>query len=104
MFGQASAFATGSAQNPMKDVEVTQPPGDSISKLAFSPNANYLVAASWDNNVCLLSTITQWCSSRPLPPACCCRSAAGKCRITGRVSLRPSTVMQPQSWTAAGMW
>lgn len=55
MFGQGSAFATGGAQNPMKDVAVTQPPVDSISKLAFSPNANYLIAASWDNNVCLLS-------------------------------------------------
>ena len=52
MFGQSSAFsAGGSAQNPNKDLEVTQPPSDSISKVAFSPNANYLVAASWDNNV-----------------------------------------------------
>lgn len=51
MFGQGSAFAAGTAHNPMKDVAVTQPPGDSISKLAFSPNANYLLASTWDNNV-----------------------------------------------------
>jgi mRNA export factor len=51
MFG-SSAFAGGSAaQNPNKDMAVTQPPNDSISKLAFSPTSNYLIASSWDNNV-----------------------------------------------------
>ena len=39
----------------MKDVEVTNPPDDSISCLRFSPpsvnNASYLIAGSWDNNV-----------------------------------------------------
>ena len=51
MFG-SSAFSGGSAaQNPNKDIAVTQPPNDSISKLAFSPTANYLIASSWDNNV-----------------------------------------------------
>lgn len=65
MFGQASAFASGGGQNPMKDLEVTQPPGDSISKLAFSPNANYLIASSWDNNVCLPSAISRLCWSKP---------------------------------------
>ena len=50
MFG--SAFSAGSAaHNPNKDTAVTQPPNDSISKVAFSPTANYLVASSWDNNV-----------------------------------------------------
>jgi len=37
--------------NPMKDVEVAQAPEDSISKLAFSPNSNYLVASAWDSTV-----------------------------------------------------
>jgi mRNA export factor len=50
MFGQ-SAFSAGGAQKVVKDWAVAQPPNDSISKLAFSPNANYLLAASWDNNV-----------------------------------------------------
>jgi hypothetical protein len=38
----------------MKDFEVTSPPDDSISSLAFSPTTvqqNFLIAGSWDNNV-----------------------------------------------------
>jgi len=34
-----------------KDIEVTDPPSDSISSLAFSPQADYLAVGSWDNNV-----------------------------------------------------
>lgn len=34
-----------------KDIEVADPPGDSISSIAFSPQADYLAVASWDNNV-----------------------------------------------------
>ena len=34
-----------------KDMEVDQPPEDSISKVSFSPNSNYMVASSWNNNV-----------------------------------------------------
>ena len=37
--------------NPMKDHEVSQAPEDSISKLAFSPNSNYLIASAWDSTV-----------------------------------------------------
>jgi len=33
------------------DVEVSDPPSDSISAMAFSPVADYLAVASWDNNV-----------------------------------------------------
>ena len=55
-------FGVPSTHNPMKDFEVQQPPDDSISKIAFSPNANYLIAGSWDNNVRRASA-TQ---SRPL--------------------------------------
>lgn len=50
MFQQQS-FGSVGTHNPMKDFEVQQPPDDSISKIAFSPNANYLIASSWDNNV-----------------------------------------------------
>ena len=35
----------------MKDYEVQQPPEDSISSLSFSPNANYIVASSWNNAI-----------------------------------------------------
>jgi len=56
-FGQATNFGgmTSTTPNPMKDVEITNPPDDSISCLRFSPpsvsNASFLVAGSWDNNV-----------------------------------------------------
>lgn len=36
-----------------KDVEVHQPPGDSISCIEFSSQADYLAVGSWDNSVCL---------------------------------------------------
>ena len=49
MFQQS--FSAVGSHNPMKDFEVQQSPEDSISKIAFSPNANYLVASSWDNHV-----------------------------------------------------
>lgn len=62
MFNQSglsnvSAFgstSTPSSANPMKDFEVTSPPDDSVSSLAFSPSAlpqNFLIAGSWDCNV-----------------------------------------------------
>ena len=56
-FGQAfgnivgGGTATTGNFNPNKDVELSQPPQDSISSLHFSPVANYLVATSWDNQV-----------------------------------------------------
>lgn len=46
--------ATPSTVNPMKDFEVTSPPDDSVSSMAFSPATlpqNFLIAGSWDNNV-----------------------------------------------------
>ena len=65
MFGtQTSTFGTGSLfgstasnvtnYNPMKDIEVTSPPDDSVSSMAFSPGtmpSTFLAAGSWDNNV-----------------------------------------------------
>lgn len=59
MFQQS--FGAVGTHNPMKDFEVQQPPDDSISKIAFSPNANYLIAASWDNNV---SCVSVWHSNQ----------------------------------------
>lgn len=51
---QSQGLSTPSTANPMKDFEVTSPPDDSVSALAFSPATlpqNFLVAGSWDNNV-----------------------------------------------------
>lgn len=36
---------------------MAQPPSDSVSSLCFSPKANYLVATSWDNQVCAQTPI-----------------------------------------------
>jgi mRNA export factor len=44
MFGQYSS-------NPNNDLEVVPPPNDTVSALAWSPKANFLVATSWDNGV-----------------------------------------------------
>ncbi|XP_077284411.1 ribonucleic acid export 1 [Arctopsyche grandis] len=52
-----SAFASTAQKgttNPNKDYEVTAPPEDSISALAFSPPSipqNFLIAGSWDSQV-----------------------------------------------------
>lgn len=55
-FGQAAAAAaTTTASNTDKDIEVSDPPTDSISCLSFS-NAtagDYLAVGAWDNNVSL---------------------------------------------------
>lgn len=52
--GTFGSNITPASANPMKDFEVTSPPDDSVSSLAFSPATlpqNYLVAGSWDNHV-----------------------------------------------------
>ncbi|XP_063457161.1 mRNA export factor RAE1 isoform X1 [Pan paniscus] len=64
LFGTTSGFGTsgtsmfGSAttdnHNPMKDIEVTSSPDDSIGCLSFSPPTlpgNFLIAGSWANDV-----------------------------------------------------
>ena len=49
------SLGLGNQPNPMKDLEVTNPPDDSISCLRFSPpsvnTTSFLIAGSWDNNV-----------------------------------------------------
>ena len=53
--GGGISLGLGNQPNPMKDVEVTNPPDDSISCLRFSPpsvtTTSFLIAGSWDNNV-----------------------------------------------------
>ena len=38
-------------------LQVTQPPTDSVSSLSFSPKGNFLVATSWDNQVFTLHSL-----------------------------------------------
>uniref|UniRef100_A0A8C6I741 Rae1 protein homolog n=1 Tax=Mus spicilegus TaxID=10103 RepID=A0A8C6I741_MUSSI len=64
LFGSTSGFGTGGTSmfgstttdnhNPMKDIEVTSSPDDSIGCLSFSPPTlpgNFLIAGSWANDV-----------------------------------------------------
>jgi mRNA export factor len=47
-FGTATSTTAAPSE---KDIEVADPPPDSVSTLAFSPQADYLAVGSWDNNV-----------------------------------------------------
>ncbi|GJJ13087.1 hypothetical protein Clacol_007337 [Clathrus columnatus] len=49
--GSSSVTSTSTAVSTVKDIEVSDPPPDSISSLSWSPQADFLAAASWDNNV-----------------------------------------------------
>ena len=50
-FGTSTSTTLGSTTAVEKDIEVADPPTDSISSIAFSPTADYLAVGSWDNNV-----------------------------------------------------
>lgn len=53
-FGAVQTTGVQQLHNPNKDVEVSSPPEDSISGLAFSPASlqqNFLVSGSWDNQI-----------------------------------------------------
>lgn len=66
---QSQGLSTPSTANPMKDFEVTSPPDDSVSALAFSPATlpqNFLVAGSWDNNVIIFLLELKSCKQLPL--------------------------------------
>uniref|UniRef100_A0A6V2XQ38 Uncharacterized protein n=1 Tax=Emiliania huxleyi TaxID=2903 RepID=A0A6V2XQ38_EMIHU len=45
------SFGAGTSHNPNNDVEVQNAATDGISCLDWAPNANFLVAGSWDNQV-----------------------------------------------------
>ncbi|KAG5220136.1 WD40-repeat-containing domain protein [Salix suchowensis] len=61
----AAAVNTSNSTAAEKDieVEVADPPSDSISSLSFSGQADYLAAGSWDNNVSRLWTCLRVVSS-----------------------------------------
>lgn len=48
-FGGGTSATTATAD--VKDVELVDPPNDSISCLDFSPTADYLAVGSWNNEV-----------------------------------------------------
>jgi WD40 repeat protein len=52
-FGGAagSSSSTVVPASTEKDIEVADPPTDSISSISFSSAADYLAVGSWDNNV-----------------------------------------------------
>src|SRR5260221_11565880 len=50
-FGAASSTTANVSSSPEKDIEVADPPPDSISSLSFCPVADFLAVGSWDNNV-----------------------------------------------------
>ncbi|KAH7928359.1 WD40 repeat-like protein [Leucogyrophana mollusca] len=49
-FGRAATTPNLAIPEP-RDIEVPEPPSDSISSLAFSSAADYLAVGSWDNSV-----------------------------------------------------
>jgi len=49
--GGTTAAATNTSATAEKDIEVSDPPTDSISSLSFSSQADYLAVGSWDNSV-----------------------------------------------------
>ncbi|KAI5360293.1 Putative WD40/YVTN repeat-like-containing domain superfamily, mRNA export factor Gle2/RAE1 [Septoria linicola] len=52
IFGSAAASNANPTQGDLsKDVEVAQPPEDSVSAIKFSPASNHLSVASWDKKV-----------------------------------------------------
>lgn len=51
--GQSSSAATStpSQGDLSKDIPLASPPDDSVSDIAFSPQAEHLAVSSWDNKV-----------------------------------------------------
>ena len=43
--------AGNTSSSPDKDIEVADPPTDSISSISFSSQADYMAVGSWDNSV-----------------------------------------------------
>jgi mRNA export factor len=51
LFGQAATAATNTQGDLSKDVELKQPPSDSVSEIAFSPKNDFLAVSSWDQKI-----------------------------------------------------
>ncbi|PVU88112.1 hypothetical protein BB561_006020 [Smittium simulii] len=72
-----------------KDIEIAQPPPDTVSQLEFSPQVDYLAAASWDNNVRIWeiqkdgSSVGKSMYSHEGPALCCAWSSDGTKLVSG---------------------
>eukprot|EP01112_Ceratiomyxa_fruticulosa_P018379 TRINITY_DN5863_c0_g1_i1.p1 TRINITY_DN5863_c0_g1~~TRINITY_DN5863_c0_g1_i1.p1 ORF type:complete len:345 (-),score=62.98 TRINITY_DN5863_c0_g1_i1:37-1071(-) len=64
-----SSNSQSTLHNPNKDFEVTSPPTDGISSLAFSPRANHLVAGSWDQHLRCWEVACTTSSGQSIPKA-----------------------------------
>jgi hypothetical protein len=55
LWGARAPAATTTNNAPETDIEVVEPPSDSISCIAFSPasQGDYLAVGAWDNTVCV---------------------------------------------------
>jgi hypothetical protein len=102
----ATAAAAARPHNPNGDYEVPGVGEDSISDIAFSPAADYMLAASWDGSVCvrLVPACVLVSDSRRPPPPSCARSSCGRwvprapCRsMLSRWSSRRCAVRGPRS-------
>ncbi|KAF9348996.1 hypothetical protein BGX26_012648 [Mortierella sp. AD094] len=66
-----------------QDMEVQHPPADGISEIQFSPQADFLAASSWDNNVRIYeiqangSSMAKAMYSHAAPALCCAWSKDG---------------------------
>lgn len=49
-FGSTTSTSTAT-NNADKDIEMSDPPSDSVSSMSFSSQADYLAVGSWDNSV-----------------------------------------------------
>ncbi|OLY80480.1 Poly(A)+ RNA export protein [Smittium mucronatum] len=72
-----------------KDIEISQPPSDTVSELSFSPQADYLAASSWDNSVRIWEVQSNGTSigkamySHQGPALCCSWSTDGTKLVSG---------------------
>jgi mRNA export factor len=80
---------TPAEYNPNGSIEVSSPPSDAISQLAWSPKANHLIASSWDKGVRFWqvnpngSTEPKASFQHEQPVLCCCWNEDGTRVFTG---------------------
>jgi len=51
LFPSSASSTTPSQGDLSKDIEVKQPPSDSVSQISFSSTGDFLAVSSWDNKV-----------------------------------------------------
>jgi len=110
-FGAAAGGAFGGAQQQIKDPNTNQdavfpePPGDSISALAWSPAGNIIAAASWDKSVRIWEVSPQGVQARMAynhegPALCCGFSKDGQRIVSGgcdnKVKMKTLATQQEQ--------